>query len=123
MIDAYFVCKPDQHKDFKMIVMPDNDILTLDELSHCKAIYQDDEKIICHCRLLEDEIRELAYHAETFNPLDISAVEAIGITWTYLGRTLNGIYERYPELNGTKEVKDADGNITIVPILESHIWL
>lgn len=118
MIDAYFVCKPDQHKEFRMAVMPDNDILALDTLSHCKAIYQDEEKTICHCRLTEDEIRELAYHAETFNPLDISAVEAIGITWTYLGRTINGVYERYPELNGTKIVDGIE-----VPIIMNHIWL
>lgn len=118
MVDAYFVCKPDQHKDFRMIVMPDNDLLPLDELSHCKAIYQDNDKIICHCRLTEDEIKELAYHSEMFNPLDISAVEAIGITWTYLGRTLDGVYERYPELNGIKIIDDIEE-----PIIMNHIWL
>lgn len=41
--------------------------------------------------------------------LDISAVEAIGITWTYLGRTLEGVFERYPELEGSNDIL-------------SHIW-
>lgn len=96
--DAYFQCRPEYLDGFRMAVMPDNDVLALDVLSHAKEIYRDTDKIICHVRLGNDEIMELASQAETTNPLDISAVEAIGITWTYLGRTLNGVFERYPEL-------------------------
>ena len=77
--------------------------------------------MICHVRLGESEIMELAHQAETMNPLDISAVEAIGITWTYLGRTLEGVFERYPELNGTKIIQTED-KIEEVPIIQPHIW-
>ena len=119
--DAYFQCNPDHLSGFKMAVMPDNDVLALDILEHSKEIYRDDEKIICHVRLGEAEIMELARQAETMNPLDISAVEAIGITWTYLGRTLNGVFERYPELNGTKIIQ-AEDKTEEVPIIQPHIW-
>lgn len=119
--DAYFQCKPGELKDFKMLIMPDNDVLALDSIVHCKNIYEDSEKIICHVRLGNDEIEELANQAETMNPLDISAVIAIGITWTYLGRTLEGVFERYPELNGTKTITDENGTRE-EPLIASHIW-
>lgn len=119
--DAYFQCKPESLDGFKMAVMPDNDVLALDVLSHAKEIYRDADKIICHVRLGTDEIKELAYQASTFNPLDISAVQAIGITWTYLGRTLAGVFERYPELNGTKTVIDENG-VREEPIILPHVW-
>ena len=124
--DAYFQCRPEHLDGFRMAVMPDKDVLALDILEHSKEIYRDEEKIICHVRLGEAKIMELARQAETMNPLDISAVEAIGITWTYLGRTLNGVFERYPELTGKKivEYQDADGNIikTEISIIQEHIW-
>lgn len=119
--DAYFQCKPEHLDGFRMAVMPDNDVLALDALNHAKEIYRDENKIICHVRLSNDEIMELANQAETMTPLDISAVEAIGITWTYLGRTLDGVFERYPELNGTKTVTNENG-IREEPIIAHHIW-
>ena len=119
--DAYFQCKLKHLDGFRMAVMPDNDVLALDILEHSKEIYRDTEKVICHVRLGESEITELANQAETMNPLDISAVEAIGITWTYLGRTLEGVFERYPELNSTKTVTDENGTRE-VPIIQPHIW-
>lgn len=119
--DAYFQCKPGELKDFRMLIMPDNDVLPLDSIVHCKNIYEDADKIICHVRLGDSEISELAIQAETINPLDISAVQAIGITWTYLGRTLDGVFERYPELNGTKTITDENGTRQ-VPIISPHIW-
>lgn len=119
--DAYFQCKPGQLDEFKMLIMPDNDILPLDAIVHCKNIYEDSEKIICHVRLGEAEIIELANQAETNNPLDIESVIAIGITWTYLGRTTEGVFERYPELNGTKTVMDGSGTRQ-EPIIAPHIW-
>ena len=61
--DAYFQCNPDHLSGFKMAVMPDNDVLALDILEHSKEIYRDDEKIICHVRLREAEIMELARQA------------------------------------------------------------
>lgn len=124
--DAYFQCRPEHLDGFRMVVMPDNDVLALDVLNHAKEVYRDSDKIICHVRLGNDEIMELAHQAETMNPLDISAVEEIGITWTYLGRTLKGVFERYPELSGKKivEYQDADGNIikTEISIIQEHIW-
>ena len=124
--DAYFQCKPEHLTGFQMAVMPDNDVLALDIINHSKEIYRDIDKIICHCRLDDGIINELAYQANTFNPLDISAVEAIGITWTYLGRTLAGVYERYPELEGTKEVEYTDDLGVVIkrqePIIMGHIW-
>lgn len=119
--DAYFQCRPEHLDGFRMVVMPDNDVLALDVLNHAKEVYRDSDKIICHVRLGESEITELANQAETMNPLDISAVEAIGITWTYLGRTIDGVFERYPELNSTKTVTDEFGTRE-EPLLLSHIW-
>lgn len=119
--DAYFVCKPEHLHGFQMEILPDTDMLTLDVITNSKEIYRDPEKIICHCRLDNAIIQELAYQADTFNPLDISAVQAIGITWTYLGRTLEGVFERYPELNGTKVVEGENGP-EIRPILDVHTW-
>lgn len=119
--DAYFQCRPEHLDGFRMAVMPDNDVLALDVLNHAKEVYRDSDKVICHIRLGNDEIMELAHQAETMNPLDISAVEAIGITWTYLGRTLKGVFERYPELNGTKIIQ-AEDKTEEVPIIQPHIW-
>lgn len=119
--DAYFQCKPESLVGYFMAVMPDNDVLALDVLNHAKEVYRDSEKIICHVRLGDSEIQELANQAETMNPLDISAVQAIGITWTYLGRTLDGVFERYPELNGTKTITDENGTRQ-VPIISPHMW-
>lgn len=119
--DAYFQCKPGELKEFRMLIMPDNDVLALDSIVHCKNIYEDSEKIICHVRLGDSEIEELSWQAQTMNPLDISAVQAIGITWTYLGRTLEGVFERYPELNGTKTVTDENG-IREDPLILPHTW-
>ena len=119
--DAYFQCRPEHLDGFRMAVMPDNDVLALDVLNHAKEVYRDSDKIICHVRLGESEITELANQAETMNPLDISAVEAIGITWTYLGRTIDGVFERYPELNSTKIIQTED-KTEEVPIIQPHIW-
>ena len=119
--DAYFQCNPESLAGYSMAVMPDNDVLMLDVLCHAKEVYRDSEKIICHVRLGDTEIQELANQAETMNPLDVSAVQAIGITWTYLGRTLDGVFERYPELNGTKTVTDDNGTRE-EPIIAPHIW-
>lgn len=119
--DAYFQCKPEHLVVFQMAVMPDSDILALDVIAHAKEVYRDTDKVICHCRLDDGLINELAYQAGTFNPLDISAVQEIGITWTYLGRTLNGVFERYPELNGMKTITD-ENSTREEPIISPHIW-
>jgi len=112
--DAYFQCKPENFKEYNMVLMPDSDILPLCSIMHSKSIYSDTDKVICHCRLDCPLIQEMAYQTDLFDPLCLEAVELLGITWSYLGRTKDGVYERYPELNALKE----DGS----PILMEHIW-
>lgn len=120
--DAYFVCRPEDVKGYVMTIMPDNDILPLDVIVNSAVIYQDDDKVICHCRLDESLINELALQAETDNPLDISAVKAIGIEKTYLGRERESVFERFPELRGTKTIQTENGSQEI-DIVNKNVWL
>lgn len=119
--DAYFQCKPESLDAYNMAVIKDDGETPLGVITHAYAVYRDPEKVICHCRLDEPSIKALAEAANTMNPLDISVVIAMGITWTYLGRTSNGVFERYPELNGTKIVMGETG-MRVEPIVASHIW-
>lgn len=106
--DAYFQSKPENFKEYNMSLMPDNDVLPLCSIRHCKNIYSDDEKVICHCRLDCPLIEEISYQTDMLDPLCLEAVELLDIGWSYLGRTTDGVIERYPELKG---------------LLLEHIWL
>lgn len=119
--DAYFQCKPESLYAYNMAVIKDDGETSLGVITNAYAVYRDSEKVICHCRLDEALIQSLAEASNTMNPLDISVVIAMEITWTYLGRTLDGVFERYPELNGTKTI-DGEGGSYEVPIIDSHIW-
>lgn len=119
--DAYFQCKPESLNGLEMVVILDDMVTPFGTIIYAYEVFRDADKIICHCRLDEPLIHSLAEAANTMNPLDISVVIAMGVTWTYLGRTLAGVFERYPELNGVKTVTDENGTRE-ESIISPHVW-
>ena len=114
-VDVFFVVKPEQiiKETNRLALIPDTDILPLDILNNCFVIYEDDEKAIVQCRIDKKTIGVLAEHSECENPLSQEAVDNLGITNSYLGRSLDDVFIRFPELAGTREVETEDGTIQV----------
>lgn len=121
LVDAYLQCKPEHLNGLEMAVILDDMVTPFGTIIHAYEVFRDAAKVICHCRIDEPIVKALAEVAQVENPLDISVVIAVDITWAYLGRTLEGVFVRYPELNGTKIVFDG-ADIRYEPIIAPHVW-
>lgn len=113
-VDVFFEMKP-AHLDTgnRARLYDDQDILPLTELQNCFVIYQDSDKAIVQYRADNMTIAELQSQSECADPLSQEAVDILGITGKYLGRTVNDVFTKYPELAGTRTVETEEGPIEV----------
>ena len=91
----------------------DTDILPLDRLQNAFIVYKDDDKAIVQYRADNLTIKELAEQSECLDPLSQEAVDNLGISGKYLGRTLSDVFLKYPELAGTRTIETDDGTVEV----------
>jgi hypothetical protein len=113
-VDVFFEMKP-AHLDpgNRARLYDDQDILPLTELQNAFVIYKDDDKAIVQYRADNMTIAELQDQSECADPLSQEAVDILGITGKYLGRTIDDVFVKYPELAGTRTVETEDGDIEV----------
>ncbi len=113
-VDVFFVVKPEHIVDHnKMALVPDNDILPLDILNNAFVIYEDEEKAIIQYRADIKTIKTLSEQSGCQNPLSQEAVDILGFTNSYLGRSIDDVFVRFPELTGTRQVESEEGTIDV----------
>lgn len=113
-VDVFFVVKPEHIVEHnKMALIPDDDILPLDILNNAFVIYQDEDKAIIQYRADIKTIRTLAEQSGCQNPLSQEAVDILGFTNSYLGRSLDDVFVRFPELAGTRQVETEEGTMDV----------
>jgi len=113
-VDVFFECLPGHIKPGnRMELYDDQDIVPLDRLNNCFVVYSDEEKAIVQYRADNLTIAELQYQSECADPLSQEAVDNLGITGKYLGRTIDDVFVKYPELAGTRTIEAEDGDIEV----------
>lgn len=123
-VDIYFIVLPEQVlTGYRMALIPDNDVLALDVLINAVELYRDSEKAIVKYRADAKTIAVLQEHSGCETPLTQEAVDALGFTGSYIGRSLADVIEKYPELDGYTESQDLDGNIKQESIISDVIIL
>ena len=124
----YFVLPPDHIDRFRAIVEPDNDVLPLDELPNCAQLATtDDGRVILHVQLGRVQIANIAGLSDVADPLGPEAIEALGITGSFVAQSRDGVLAQFPELDGTHTVEytDPETGETVTrkePILPYHEW-
>ena len=119
LIGIYLSLPPYMHRGYKCVLVPVNDVLPLDELKDCVKLYEDEEKVIVLARVAQVTVD--AFKDETGSEITAETATAMGIGDFYLGKTYESIFERYPELAGTKTIVTEDGDIE-VPIVANKRW-
>jgi len=113
-INVFFECKPEHLKPGNRLdLYDDTDILPLDRLQNAFIVYKDDDKAIVQYRADNLTIKELAEQSECLDPLSQEAVDNLGISGKYLGRTLSDVFLKYPELAGTRTIETDDGTVEV----------
>ena len=112
-VDIFFECKPERARNNKMELWPDSDVLPLDYLHNSFVIYQDETKAIIKYRADDNTIKELQEQTGCADPLSQEAVDILGITGSYLGRSITDVFTKYPELGGTRTLSTDDGDIEV----------
>ena len=124
----YFVLPPDQIDRFRAVVIPDDDVLPLDELPNCAPLATtDDGRVILHVQLGRVQIANIAGLSDVADPLGPEAIEALGITNSFVAQSRNGVLAQFPELDGTRTVEytDPETGETATreePLLPYHKW-
>lgn len=113
-VGVFFECKPSHILPHNQVALyDDQDIIPLDILHNCFVIYQDDDKSIVQYRADNLTIQELAIQAEYDDPLSLIAVENLGISSKYLGRSLDDVFVKYPNLAGKRSIETEDGELEV----------
>ena len=122
-IDRYFVVHPNQMAGYRATLVPDNDILPLDTFPNALCIFLDDIKAILCVRLDGPTIEELQAQTDCLNPLSIEAVESLDIYGSYIGVTIQDVYDKYPELEGQEQIGiDEEGEPVMKDIVSKTVW-
>ena len=56
------------------------------------------------------------------NPMSAAGLQCLDIVGSWAGRTVNAVKNKFPELDGTKEIDDGEGGTIIVSIMPGKIW-
>jgi len=85
IVERIFRAKKDQIKDNKMPLMPDNDILPLDELEGI-PVYEDEEYTYMKCSLTKESLDAMLENTGE-DDLNANVVVGLGITNAYVGES------------------------------------
>jgi len=126
IVSRYFILSPEQVSGFKAILVPDNDLLTLDEIPNCKVLAEtSDGKKVVHVLLGPVQLNNMKELAEVTDPLTLSAVETLGLTNCYLGETPQDVRDATGEtFITTHSYTDPDTSETITYDVDhlKHEW-
>ena len=85
IVERIFRAKKDQIKDNKMPLMPDDDVLPLDELEGIK-VHEDEEYTYMKCNLTKESLEAMLENTGE-DDLNANVVVGLGITNAYVGES------------------------------------
>ena len=85
IVERIFRAKKEQVKDNKMPLMPDNDVLPLDELEGI-PVHEDDEYTYMKCNLTKESLEAMLENTGE-DDLNANVVIGLGITNAYVGES------------------------------------
>lgn len=122
-IQGYFTVTNDVYDSDtrSFLLMPNNDVLPLDELHNAICVYKDGTKTILHVALSDRQLASMRSISEVAS--DIELVTSLNISNVWLGETRDSIFIRYPELNTVVSYIDSETGITYNrPLVLEHSW-
>lgn len=114
---AYFFVGADQHRKYRAVLTPDNDVAPLTRLTNAVQVYPTqagtvsgygDVKLIC-CIISPELQADLEDIAETDDWATLATVAGVDIVGKYAGRDLSytekwGVFEYHPNLDGQVQI-------------------
>jgi len=122
-ITGYFSINKEHYnsKSKRFLLMPNNDVLAIDELANAVKIYEDIEKIILHVAMSGNQIEKIQTLADETTVSGLENILDISGVWLGFGR--QDIFNKYPELDGVKTYTDTEtGGVFEQPIVRLHSW-